>query len=73
MRGTVNSRLGDLILALKHTEASFSRAIGEHPRNTNRILNGVNGPSLKYLAGIMVVYPNVNIRWLVLGEGKMFT
>lgn len=61
-----------LISALRHNEATFSKAIDEWPRTTNRIVRGDHGPSVGFISKIMIVFPNVNPRWLILGEGEMF-
>ena len=69
---TLNRRIEMLINALRHNEASFSRALDEWPRTTNRIVLGHHGASVGYIAKILVVFPSVNARWLILGEGEMF-
>lgn len=68
---TINRRIELLIDHLKHSETSFSRAIDEYPRTTNRIVLGMHGPSVPYIVKILETFPQVDARWLLLGEGKM--
>jgi hypothetical protein len=37
-----------------------------------RIINGVNEPSSKILAPLLKEYPQLDIKWLLIGEGEMF-
>ncbi|MFV0366260.1 MAG: helix-turn-helix domain-containing protein [Mangrovibacterium sp.] len=67
----MNSRIR-LILSYKGISATeFANAIGVQPSNVSHVLNGRNNPSQPFLEKILVFYPEINARWLLLGEGSM--
>lgn len=67
----MNSRI-KLILNYKGiTATEFAHAIGVQPSNVSHVLNGRNNPSLVFIEKILSFYPEINTRWLILGEGTM--
>ncbi len=67
----MNSRIR-LILNYKGiTATEFANAIGVQPSNVSHVLNGRNNPSQPFIEKILSFYPEINARWLLLGEGSM--
>lgn len=72
---TFGERLDFLLKELGHKSArSFDRAIDASDNQTNHII-GAKAiiPNAVYLAKVKAAYGNVNLNWLVSGEGDAFT
>ncbi len=52
-------------------KAEFARQMGWKPQYLNNILNG-SSIGLSPIISLLNNYPNLNARWLLLGEGNMF-
>lgn len=63
----INSRIRKFLKDKKITVQSFEAAIGK----TNGYLSHTKSPTAGVLADIARVYPNLNMDWLVTGEGEM--
>lgn len=69
---TINQRLVCFFKGhLSLTVAAFSRTIGVTRQAIDGIEKGNNTPSINTLSAIIQKYPELNIRWLLLGEGEM--
>jgi transcriptional regulator with XRE-family HTH domain len=53
--------------------AEFADKIGVQRSSMSHILNGRNYPSASFLQKMLQVYPNLNPRWLMIGDGAMNT
>lgn len=63
----------NLILKTKNlTLKQFSEEIGMQPSNMSHIMSGRHKPSLDFVLKVINRYPEINIKWLTLGEGEMF-
>ena len=66
-------RLDELIYSLKIKKNEFAFALGfDRPEGVYRILNGFYHLSLNVVDRIHDTYPEVNIMWLLYGDGDMF-
>lgn len=62
----------ELLIKLKNlTPAQFADELKVQRANVSHILNGRNKPSLDFVQRIIRRYPDVNIRWLLFGEGEI--
>lgn len=63
----------NLILAAKNlTAKQFAEEIGIQPSGMSHILSGRNNPSLDFVMKVMRRYPEINLYWLLNGEGEMY-
>lgn len=61
------------LLAVKNLSSSqFANEIGVQRSGISHILSGRNKPSLDFVLKILDHYPDININWLLKGEGEMF-
>lgn len=65
-------RLQKLIKALKMNQVSFARSLGMTQPNISRMTSGDNKISTEVLNRITQLHKNVNLHWLLTGEGEMF-
>ena len=52
------------------TAAEFADAIGVQRSSVSHVINGRNNPSSTFLQKILSRFPNIDSRWLMLGEGS---
>ncbi|MDR0831006.1 MAG: helix-turn-helix domain-containing protein [Prevotellaceae bacterium] len=64
---TINERIRFFLKSKKITIQSFEKSIGR----TNRYLGHTESPTSNVLADIMRVYSELNIEWLITGNGEM--
>lgn len=76
---SIQDRIIDLIKALGKNQRTFAQSLGVASSVISHIVTGNksnegkrNAPSHALLEKIGNVYSNVNMAWLVLGEGTMF-
>jgi len=63
----------NLILKAKNiTAKQFAEEIGVQPSGMSHILSGRNNPSLDFVMKVIRRYPEIDMRWLTLGEGQMY-
>ena len=65
-------RLKNLIKALNLRQESFARSLGMTQPNISRTVNGETKISVEVLNRIIDTYKNVNMHWLLTGDGTMF-
>lgn len=64
----------NLILKAKNlTSRQFAEEIGIQPSGMSHILSGRNRPSLDFVMKVVSRYPEIDIKWLTLGEGEMYS
>jgi len=66
------SRLEKLIKALNFNQKSFAQSLGMTQPNISKMINRANNLSVEVLNKITNVHKNVNVHWLLTGEGEMF-
>ena len=63
----------NLILKAKNlTSRQFAEEIGIQPSGMSHILSGRNRPSLDFVMKVVNRYPEIDLKWLTLGEGEMY-
>ena len=67
----MKERLFQLIESLNLTNVQFADAIGIERSTLSHIKTERSKPSLELIYKIMKQYPEVNLEWLILGEGSM--
>lgn len=66
------ARLQQLIKALKTNQTGFADSLHVSQSNINKMVRGVKGVSRTVINGLLIVHKNVNVHWLLTGEGEMF-
>ena len=69
----MHNRLKQFLAAENITQAQFASTIGVGKANISHVLAGRNKPGYDFIKAIMAGYPHLNINWLILGTGKMYT
>ncbi len=64
-------RLKDFITSLGFSESEFAASISVGQRSLNYYLKGQQKPGLDIIVKISEAYPNVNLDWLITGNGAM--
>lgn len=60
------------IMEFKQINAGqFADEIGVQRSAMSHVLSGRNNPSLDFMLKIKSAYPNINLDWLLIGEGNM--
>lgn len=65
-------RLKKLIKALNINQVSFARSLGMAQPNISRMVSGAGSVSVEVLNRIAAKYMEVNLHWLLTGNGEMF-
>lgn len=65
-----SKRLQKVIDFYAETASSFSDKIGVQRSSISHILSGRNKPSLDFVMKILSAYPEVDLYWLLNGQGK---
>lgn len=56
----------------KHlTSSELADSIGIQRSNLTHVLNGRNKPSFPFISKLLETYPEINAKWLLLGQGEM--
>lgn len=66
------ARINLLLQAKNITARQFAEEIGIQPSGMSHILSGRNNPSLDFVMKVIKRWPEVNINWLMFGQGEMF-
>ncbi|GAB1406047.1 MAG: helix-turn-helix transcriptional regulator [Lentimicrobiaceae bacterium] len=69
----MNDRIELLIKVKNLTPARFADELNLQRANVSHILNGRNKPSLDFVQRVIKRYPDVNIPWLLFGEGEILS
>ena len=68
----IKDRLENFLNSKELTQAEFSRITGYHPKNISGFLTGtVKMPKIDLMVALATHFPELNLRWLLLGEGEM--
>ncbi|MEJ2596184.1 MAG: helix-turn-helix transcriptional regulator, partial [bacterium] len=68
----MTERIQQLISDKKLSPTQFSDEIGIQRSSLSHVLSGRNKPSLDFMLKIKTRFPEVNLDWLLLGEGNMY-
>lgn len=64
----------NLILKAKNiTPRQFADEIGIQPSGMSHIMSGRNNPSLDFVMKVVRRYPEIDIKWLMFGQGEMYS
>ncbi len=58
--------------SLHLTQQKFAEDLGISPASLSSIFNGRTKPTINHVDAIVIAFPNINLRWLMYGEGDMF-
>mgnify|MGYP001547636210 CR=1 FL=1 len=67
----MTDRIEQILKTKKLSATQFSEEIGIQRSSLSHILKGRNKPSLDFMLKIKNRYPEINLNWLLLGEGSM--
>ena len=67
----MKDRIVQFLVSEKISPAEFADKIGVQRSSMSHILNGRNHPSASFLQKMLQVYPLLNPRWLMIGDGEM--
>lgn len=71
MQQQIGERIDALCMALGLSRRKFAEIIGENPSTIASIVRGTN-PSSNIICSILEQYPELNERWLLMGEGPLW-
>ena len=69
---TMNERLKALIKVVSKSPSDFAKSLGMSPGRINNITSGRNNFNYEFVKKVVEIYRNVNLTWLLIGEGNMF-
>ncbi len=52
--------------------AEFADKIGVQRSSVSHVINGRNHPSASFIQKMLAAFPNLNSRWILLGDGPIF-
>lgn len=70
MNKGIVSRIETIINHLELTVSAFADEIGVQRSSLSHLLNGRNKPSLDFVMKLVDTYPQVDLYWLLKGEGN---
>lgn len=68
----MNTRLKQARTALNLQQGAFAKKLGILQQQLSKYERGFNKPSIEFLIKLSKIF-NINIHWLLTGEGQMFT
>ena len=70
----MNSRLRQIIDLKAHgRQAEFAAIMGWTPQYLSRLVLGDSGIGIRPIAAILTKFPDIDARWLILGQGAMLS
>lgn len=67
----MKDRITHFLISENISSAEFADKIGVQRSSVSHVLNGRNYPGASFIQKMLMSYPNLNPRWLLLGEGTM--
>lgn len=67
----MKERLQQLLIHLGFTATRLADEIQVQRSGISHILSGRNQPSFDFITRVLTKFPQINARWLLLGEGNM--
>ncbi|MBE0674453.1 MAG: helix-turn-helix transcriptional regulator [Bacteroidales bacterium] len=67
----MEKRLSQLLRALNLSAAQFADQIGVQRSSISHVISGRNKPSMDFTEKILRHFPQVNVEWLIMGNGSM--
>lgn len=72
MKSTINQRLGMFLETLNISKTEFAVSIGRYKQQLDNWIHGGVKITSTAISEILILYPELNARWLLTGEGEMF-
>ncbi|WP_347840973.1 helix-turn-helix transcriptional regulator [uncultured Draconibacterium sp.] len=69
----MKDRIKRFIDAKGITAGELASALDVQRSNISHILNGRNKPGASFIEKLLLQYPDINARWLLTGQGEMFS
>jgi transcriptional regulator with XRE-family HTH domain len=69
----MKDRITKFLIAEHISPTEFADKIGVQRSSISHVLTGRNYPSASFIQKMLVAFPNLNPRWLLLGEGDMLS
>ena len=69
----MKKRFLEILKCKKLSSSQFADKINVSNSAVSHIINGRNKPSLEIIQNILIKFPDINPRWLILGEGEIFS
>jgi transcriptional regulator with XRE-family HTH domain len=69
----VGDRIKKIIELLNTDARHFAEKLGVEPSSISHLISGRNKPSFNFLEKLVKTYPEVNVVWLLSGEGEPLT
>ncbi|MGB1040901.1 MAG: helix-turn-helix domain-containing protein [Flavobacteriales bacterium] len=74
IKTTLRERFKLFLKEKRLTQIEFSRITGYHKKNISGFLTGtVQAPKMDFIILVAQYFPELNLRWLLLGDGEMFS
>jgi len=67
------TRIKKLLEHYHLSAGDFAKKIGVQKSSISHLLSGRNKPSFAFMNKLSLNFPEVNLRWLITGEGNMLT
>jgi len=68
----MKDRIRQLMIDQHMTQQSFADMLGISPASLSGIFTGRTNPTLNHVDAIRKKFPNINLDWLLYGQGSMF-
>lgn len=68
----MRNRIMQIMKSKGMSQQEFSRATGISPASLSSIFNGRTAPTMKHAEAMHRFFPQLNMVWLLFGEGEMF-
>lgn len=73
MLDDVNKRIIQLMVLTGHTKTSFAKVLDVSLPLITHVTSGRNKPGMDLIQKTIIAFPEINAKWLLLGEGEMKT
>ena len=67
----MNDRIRQFMNYKGLSSSGLADSIGVQRSNLTHVLNGRNKPSFPFISKLLETYPEINAKWLLLGQGDM--
>lgn len=68
----MKDRIKQIQMLTKMSQQEFAKTIGVAPGSLSSVYSERIQPTSNYVVGIHKAFPNININWLMFGEGDMY-
>ncbi len=69
----METRLEQLLKAEGLTSAKFAEILSVQPSSISHLLSGRNKPNFDFISRLFTMFPDVNPKWFINGDGEMYT